>query len=371
MRIGLIIYGSIETLTGGYLYDKYLVQHLESQGDTVDIILLPWRNYWCHIGDNMSKKLLNRLLRTPFDVLLQDELNHPSLFWLNRILREQVKYPIVTIVHQVLCRQPRNILQNMVYRAIEARFLASVDAYIFNSKTTQETVAQVISNDRPSIIAYPGGDRLGHIDSIETIRRRAYERGPLRLLFIGNVLPHKGVYELIEALSRIPKEKWRLSIVGSLAMDTEYVRRIERLLHQKRLLFEESAQPFHDASTQVRLTGPLIGDDLVKHLSHNQLFVMPFSHEGFGIVYLEGMAYGLPAIGSTEGAVKEIVRHGENGFLVAPNLQEVLRQHIETLYGDRERLAKMGIAALNTFHAHPTWHASMESIHGFLMNLTY
>jgi glycosyltransferase involved in cell wall biosynthesis len=369
MHIGLIIYGSIETLTGGYLYDKYLVQHLKTRGHTVEIISLPWRNYCHHLSDNFSGKFFTRLLQTPFDVLLQDELNHPSLFLLNRLLRRRVNFPIATIVHQVLCRQPRNNWQNALYWVIETQYLASVDAYIFNSKTTLTTVEHLITNNHPAIVAYPGGDRLGGLYSEESIRRRAHKNGPLQLLFIGNILPHKGVYDLIAAISRIPKEKWRLTVVGSLSMDREYVRKIEHFINQKHLSVDNAPRQILNTDPQILLTGPLVGDKLATLLERSHVYAMPFSHEGFGIVYLEGMAYGLPAIGSSEGAVKEIIQHEHNGFLVAPNDSEALIHHIETLYEDRDRLTNMSIAALKTFHAQPTWADSMESIHLFLKNL--
>jgi glycosyltransferase involved in cell wall biosynthesis len=369
MYIGLIIYGSIETLTGGYLYDKYLIRHLENRGHTVEIISLPLRYYCRHLLDNFSKKFLTRLLQTPFDVLLQDEFNHPSLFLLNRLLQRRVSFPIVAIVHQVLCRQPRKNWQNALYRAIETRYLSSVDAYIFNSRTTHATVDQLVNIKSPSIVACPGGDRLGFLRSEEKIRLRAHESGPLRLLFIGNILPHKGLYELIAALYCISKEKWRLTVVGSLSMDREYVRNIELLISQKHLPFDKTLRQAQNRSQQILLAGTLAGDELAILLSQSHVYVMPFSHEGFGIVYLEAMAYGLPAIGSSEGAVKEVIRHGHNGFLVARNDPETLIQHIETLYGDRDRLAKMGLAAMETFHSHPTWADSMESILAFLENL--
>ena len=43
MRVGLLIYGSLDILTGGFLYDRLLVEHLRSQGDEVEVITLPWR----------------------------------------------------------------------------------------------------------------------------------------------------------------------------------------------------------------------------------------------------------------------------------------------------------------------------------------
>jgi hypothetical protein len=69
MKLGLLIYGSLETLSGGYLYDRKLVEHLRTQGDTVEIISLPWRNYAAHLTDNFRFRLPPHL-----DLLIQDEL---------------------------------------------------------------------------------------------------------------------------------------------------------------------------------------------------------------------------------------------------------------------------------------------------------
>ena len=45
MNVGLVIYGSLDTLTGGYLYDRKMVDYLRAAGDQVQIFSLPWRNY--------------------------------------------------------------------------------------------------------------------------------------------------------------------------------------------------------------------------------------------------------------------------------------------------------------------------------------
>jgi hypothetical protein len=52
MRIGFVVYGPLDTLNGGYLYDRKLIEYLRAQGDTVEIIPLSWRNYAAHLTDN-------------------------------------------------------------------------------------------------------------------------------------------------------------------------------------------------------------------------------------------------------------------------------------------------------------------------------
>ena len=65
MRIGLIIYGSLDTLTGGYLYDRLLVEHLRRQGDHVDIISLPWRTYGRHLGTTSPSTCMDACATPP------------------------------------------------------------------------------------------------------------------------------------------------------------------------------------------------------------------------------------------------------------------------------------------------------------------
>ena len=134
MKIGLIIYGRLQTLSGGYLYDRQLVNHLEEAGETVEIISLPWEGYGRHLLHNFWFALREQLRMAEFDLLLQDELNHPSLFWLNRRLRGEVNYPIVSIVHHLRSSEARPRWQNWFYRLVEQQYLASVDGFIFNSQ---------------------------------------------------------------------------------------------------------------------------------------------------------------------------------------------------------------------------------------------
>lgn len=357
MRLGLIIYGNIDTLTGGYIYDRILVEDLQSRGHQVDIISLSRRNYGLHLLDNFSPGLRFDLAESPYDILLQDELNHPSLFLINRSLKRNASLPVVAIVHQVSCRQPRSGSLKRIYQAVEKRYLESVDAIIFNSDTTRKTVEALISDKRPSIVAYPAGDRLGQLPSIDLIEPRTHDGGPLRLIYVGNLLPHKGLLPLIIGLSHLSPEIWHLTVVGSLTMDDRYVRKIKRLMGQKNL------------SQQIDIAGPKDGNELVGLFAQSHVFVMPYSHEGFGMAYLEAMAFALPVVGSSNGALREFVIPAHNGFLIEPDDFKSVNAYIHTLHHDRQRLFKMSNAAFQTYKERPRWRDTMDSIHRFLSDL--
>ena len=165
MRIGLVVYGSLDTLSGGYWYDRKLVEYLRSQGDTVEITSLPWRNYAAHLMDNFRFRLPEDL-----DLLIQDELNHPSLIFANR---GKHPYPVISLVHHLRCSELRPEWQNVFYRMVEKKYLQSVDGFIFNSKTTEYVVNSLIENKKPSLVAYPPTDRFGEPIFEEEIIRRA------------------------------------------------------------------------------------------------------------------------------------------------------------------------------------------------------
>ncbi|MCA1960614.1 MAG: glycosyltransferase family 4 protein [Desulfomonile sp.] len=354
MRIGLVIYGHLEIVTGGFLYDRMLVNHVRSRGDDVVVFALPWRTYPRHLGDNFFSGLARKLESANLDVLLQDELNHPSLFLLNRRLRGRVRYPIVSIVHHLRCSELRPAWQNTLYRWVEKHYLDSVDGFIFNSQTTRRAVAEVLGGVKQWVVACPGGDLLKPSVKPEDARRRALEPGPLRVLFVGSLIPRKQLHTLIEALVQVPRDLWRLDVVGCLTSDTTYTRRIQAAIDE------------HGIGGQVSFLGTLTGDEMARRWAASHVLAVPSSYEGFGIVYLEGMGFGLPAIASTAGAAHEIITSGRDGFLVPTGDARKIAMHIRDLATDRQKLAQMAAAAVLHFREHPTWQESMASVAAFL-----
>ena len=353
MRIGLLIYGSLNTLSGGYLYDRKLVEHLQNVGDEVEIISLPWRNYAAHLTDNFSASLLRRLASARFDVLVQDELNHPSLFWLNQRLRKRVRYPIISIVHHLRSSELRSGWQNNFYRSPERAYLDSVDGFIFNSQTTRGVVEGLVGKSRPHVVAYPAGNRLDPQIGDADIFTRAYATQPLKVVFLGSVIRRKNLHMVLDALALL-EESWQLTVIGNLDVEPAYVRRIRQQV--ARLALDD----------KVSFTGALDDEPIKPVLRDSHVLALPSSYEGFGIAYLEGMGYGLPAIGSTEGAAHEIITDGVDGFLVGSNDAETLASHLQGLITDSRKLAKMSFAAREHYLAHPTWQANAKKIRKFL-----
>lgn len=350
MKIGLIIYGRLDTLSGGYLYDRKLVAHLQEQGDKVEIISLPWEGYGRSLMHNVWFALQEQLRQAEFDLLLQDELNHPSLFWLNKKLHGQIDYPIISIVHHLRCSENHPRWQNWFYQRVERRYLASVDGFIFNSQTTRQVVQSLVGDGQSHVVALPAGNRFRSTLTPSQIEARAQQPGPLRLLFVGNLIPRKGLHTLIKTVAQLPFTDWRLDVVGDTAVNQKYTQQIQQNL-----------------PANVSLHGTLSDEAFSQKMANSHLLIVPSSYEGYGIVYLEGMGFGLPAIAGKRGAAHEIITDGVDGFLVDAGETAVLSQHIHTLYHNRPLLAQMSLAAQKRFQAHPTWRQSMAQIRQYLL----
>lgn len=348
MRVGLVIYGELDRTSGGFLYDRKLVEYLRDRGDDVEVISLPWRTYWQHLRDNFSSAV-HRRLEGRYDVLLQDELCHPSLLLPNQ--RTARDYPTVSIIHSMKTAETRLSRWNWLFRAIERQYLTTVDGVVCNSRATAETVRHLADVSR--IVAPPGRGHRSPGRSAEEIVASPQER-LIRIVFLGNLIPRKGVHTLVDGLAHLPTEAWELTVIGSLESNRQYVGRLRRQI--KRLSLEEA----------VTLTGHLPDEELDASLRRHDLLAIPSTYEAFGIAYLEGMGYGLPALATTAGGADEFVSDGENGFLVSPNDPRAITAAIEPLLDDPDRLREMGVAARETYERHHPWPVTGHMIRGFL-----
>ena len=236
---------------------------------------------------------------------------------------------------------------------VEKKYLKSVDGFIFNSQTTQGVVNRLIGKPKPAMVAYPPTDRFGEPISEDEIIERAKSK-ELRILFLGNVIFRKGLHTLLKAVS-IQPSAFRVDIVGSLDSEPEYAKKLQEFITANNL------------SSFVFLHGPLDNEPLIEKLKQAHVLVVPSSYEGFGIVYLEGMCFGLPAIGTTAGAAGEIISDGVDGFLIEPGDVHLLAGRLKILNEKRDVLIQMSLAARNRYLRQPRWEQTASQIRAFLL----
>ncbi len=352
MDVGLVIYGDLEATSGGFRYDRQLVSYLREQGDTVEVISLPWRRYSRGLLDGFSPSVRATLDRS-VDVLIQDELCHPSLLAHNRRLsRPQA---VVSLVHHLRSDDPTERWRAL-YRPVERRYLESVDAMIATSEFTQSRAAAMAPGVKtnPRLVAPPAGRGAGSL-SDSAITDRATE-GPLRIIFVGNLVPRKDPLTLVSAVAAgVDRGRdWQLTIVGSHDANPAYADRVRTRIEALEL------------TDHVTLMGELSTARLEAAFESSHVCCAPSRYEAFGMVSLEAMEYGVVPIGTTNGGPREFIDHGTNGFLVVPDAPTELTSLLESLDDDRTRLAAMGTRALEAAIAHPGWEETMASVRSFL-----
>jgi glycosyltransferase involved in cell wall biosynthesis len=177
------------------------------------------------------------------------------------------------------------------------------------------------------------------------------ERYPMRprtahdgsVVFLGRVLPHKGVHFLVKALPpEVP-----LHVVGS-PLDPSYLQTLRELAKGK----------------DVRFHGALPDAKVIAILGKAMALVHPTpvdddgsarAHELFGLVLVEAMARGCPVIASDAASLPEIVEPGVNGFLVPPNRPEAIREAILRLRKEADLWAPLSTGARRTVEERFTW----------------
>jgi len=138
----------------------------------------------------------------------------------------------------------------------------------------------------------------------------------------------KGIYELIEAAEKITDRDCGMHFI--LIGGGEEIKAVRDRIHATGL------------SGHFTLTGFISRSAIRRILTESDLFVLPSYSEGFPYVILEAMACALPVIGTPVGAVPEIIREGENGYLVPAQNAGVLSERMDFLYRHRKTGKKMG-----------------------------
>ncbi|NJO04104.1 MAG: glycosyltransferase family 4 protein [Chloroflexaceae bacterium] len=102
-----------------------------------------------------------------------------------------------------------------------------------------------------------------------------------------------------------------------------------------------AAVPACHATRPRRVLGSVPNHDLPRYLQRARVFVLPSHYEGHPKALLEAMACGLPVIGSDVPGIRELLHHGETGYLCPPS-PDGIRTAVELLLGDAALRHRLG-----------------------------
>src|SRR5262249_51410395 len=144
---------------------------------------------------------------------------------------------------------------------------------------------------------------------------------PLRLLSIGAMVPRKGFERLVEALAQLGDLPWHLTIAGDRERDPAVAARGDALISP------------HGLTTRIDVLGKVAPARLAVLYDSADAFVLASELEGYGMVFAEALAHGLPVIGTTGGAIRQTVP-ANAGRLVAPGDVAALASELRRLIED-------------------------------------
>jgi glycosyltransferase involved in cell wall biosynthesis len=355
MRIALVIYGRPDQISGGFIYDRALMAALAARGHSVDVVSLPWRGYARAAAGGLlggRGRVAARLDGGRYDVVIEDELIHPSVF---KTRAPRGGTPRIALCHNLRSGQPGESMRG-IKTAVERRYFDSVAGVIAVCARTRDDVSALLTRTVPVVVAHPGRDHVGAEIGDADAETRAKEPGPLRVLHVATVQPHKGLDRLLGAIARAQREgcDFTLDVVGAPATGA-YARAIQQQIEIVNL------------GARVHFHGQLRGAALHALFRRSQIFALPSDREAYSLACLEALGYGLPVLATSQGGLAEMITDGEHGFLLDPTDGEAWSARLAELALNRARLRAMSLAARARYREHETWAEVAARIEAFLI----
>lgn len=330
--LDFLLPGDPQTLTGGYLYDRRILEGASALG---------WRTRLYALDGSFPFPTATALEHAdatlaqiaPGGLVVIDGLALGAMPEL--IARHATRLTLVALIHHPLPDETG--LSDADREALdrsERRALSQVARVIVTSPWTMRRLADDgVPAERIGVVM-PGTDPapLAHGSG-----------GPgLKLLCVATLVPRKGHAVLLDALARIRHRPWQLDCVGSLERDavtaTALRRQIERLGLTKR----------------VSLLGEVTQEVLESCYDGADLFVLASYLEGYGMAHAEALARGLPIVATSAGAIPQTVPAGAALFVPPGDRGELARALAEVMddAAVRETLANGARSAREHL---PTW----------------
>jgi glycosyltransferase involved in cell wall biosynthesis len=334
-----VVPGRLETLTGGYGYDRRIIAGLRERGWAVGVHELDNSFPTPHAAARGEAARV--LAAIPDDALvIVDGLALGALP--DEVEPHAGRLRFVGLVHHPLAAETglAGSVAAQLQRT-ERSALQHVRHVIVTSPATAEMLkAYGVARDRVTVIT-PGTDRAAVA--------RGSKGHDVQLLCVAALIPRKGHDVLFRALSSIALTNWRLTCVGSVERDA---------VTAERLRTQATADGLAD---RVTFAGEMNGAALDAFYDAADVFVLPTLYEGYGMVVAEALARGLPVVATRTGAIGDLVDGGA-GIAVTPGNAGELADALARVISDaayREQLAQGARRARTRL---PTWDHSCDAL---------
>jgi glycosyltransferase involved in cell wall biosynthesis len=267
MRIHFLSRGPIDQISGGYLYNRYLIEHMRSAG--LDV------TYHASMPD------LGRL--TDRDLLVVDGLVLPYLApWLL-----EARANLILLLHVVPEAQSSGGRGELVMGDLYRR-----SRVVVTGDTTLTSLRNGLAESGIDAVKIEPGVP-GHWRAKER-----YSEHASRLLGVANYLPGKGIARMIEALATLRDLDWHLTVRGNTDFDRGHYRAMRELVTAKGL------------EDRIALLGPVPHDTVNDEMLRADLLVLLSQHESYSMVTAEAIACGLPVLSCPTGNADSFARSG-------------------------------------------------------------
>ena len=342
IRVAFAVPGDLSTPTGGYTYDRRIIGELRRLGFGVEAIDLG--EGFPRPSAHTRARAMAKLADAPPGVPIV--LDGLALGVLAEVAALRRRNPLIGLVHHPLALEtglaPDEVER---LRASERAALASMQKII----VTSPAIARVLMADygvSPDLlsVAPPGSDPAARA-RVEISGSSTGGGDNIALLSVGIIVPRKGYDLLVAALAAIDDLPWRLTIVGDRRRHADEAARLDADIFRRGL------------TARIVMAGAVSTERLAELYSAADLFVLASRYEGYGMAFAQAIAYGVPVIGTTAGAIPETVPAGA-GLLVPPEDVPALAAALRWLISDpreRARLARNARAAAKSL---PTWEAA-------------
>jgi len=268
-----------------------------------------------------------------FDVIVVDALARVAVF---RHLDHWLSWrPVVALVHELpsVARSesgPETIASERNYEEplLRAHRLVAVSDHGRNV-----LLGRGVSPERIHVVP-PGFDSV-------PVGGGAQSDGPVRALCVAQWIERKGILTLVEAWTLHERQGAVLELIGETDADPDYAVLVRAAIE---------AAP----RGSIVVSGCVDDAALGASYAAADLFVLPSRYEGYGIVYAEALARGLPIIACDEGPVPDLVGR-EAAVLVRPDDREDLSAALDFLLGDPTLRVRMSAAASRRASRLPRW----------------